>query len=297
MAESKRSETHLTGIVKSPKKSSLELFGVIAPFAIAFVSLATTIVLALMDSKGKASAVKTAQMDAVSKVLPFLSDTSERKNEMGLMTLKNFNQDSLLIQMMNSGMFSKATLEKVGIYVAINSTDSVTKKSVREYFQPRNIALKNALNELSKNAMSTDTNRTSEGPFVSKYNRLSGLDEGAAWAATFVSWCYNKDIRYFKPTGNINQLESEFSSRSVTFSLSDSLPAPGDLYFYTWKTQRAVGLVEYFSKKDSILHGIEGNSNENPQAHSYKVAKVFFTKKELQSERMRFARVENRQIN
>jgi hypothetical protein len=197
---------------------------------------------------------------------------------------------------MYSGMFSQKTLEIAGGYIYINSKDTAIKNQVKKFLDPRTIALQNAQHELELNAKSTTIGKNN-GDFVLKYNSIAGLGVGQPWAGTFISWCYNKDVRYFKPSANINELENYFATRHSTFKLHDFLPQPGDLYFYTWKNARAVGIVDYYSVADSTLHGIEGDSNEDDNGPAYKVAKVTFKKDEFNSEHFVFATVKNNPEN
>lgn len=275
---------------KKSRKSNLEWFTAIAPFFIAAASLVTTIILANLDSKEKENASKTSQMDAVSKVLTYLSDTSTRKNTMGLITLSNYGQDELATKFMKSGLFQKETLEKAGMYIATNSKDTTIQNKAKAYFEPRQIALQNAIDELNSGAKSSVIGKN-VGEFVRKYNSFSGVSEDQPWAGTFVSWCYNKDIKYFKPSGSISALENYFKSQHATFTFTDELPEPGDIYFYDWNGSRAIGIVEKYSNTDSVLHAIEGDSNEVDNGPNYKVARVSFSKKDLLKKNCLFARV------
>lgn len=168
-----------------------------------------------------------------------------------------------------------------------NKIDSSISSATINGSTPGEVALQNAIRELSIGAKSTDTYKPT-GQYVKKYNGIVGLDEGYPWAATFVSWCYNKDSLYFKPNGSITLLESYFNANAKTFELFMEVPQPGDIYFYTWKNERAIGIVQSF---DGIeLYGIEGNSNEDPKERNYKVARVNFSKDELKKLNFNFAR-------
>jgi|GEM_PF-2601039 hypothetical protein len=289
-------------IGKKSKKSIFDWFTAVAPFVVTIVSIVITFYLAKTDrmdkiesarkdSIQKAESGRIAQMDAVSKVLSFLSDEDSRKNTLGLITLHNFGQDTLVEKFLRSGLFKAITLEKTSILIAKESKDTTIQRQAKIYFQPGQLALQNAITELSKGARSM-TGRN-DGEFVKKYNSFCGVAEGQPWAATFVSWCYNVNFKYFKPEGNTNKLEQYFTGINATFAFAAALPEPGDIYFYNWNGNRAIGIVDkYLANKDS-MYAIEGNSNDIP-GPAYKVARVGFSKEELVKDKVVFARVEQK---
>ena len=169
--------------------------------------------------------------------------------------------------------------------------DNLSSDLITNNLKPPQAALLNAIIELNNNAKSDSKY---SGEFVKKYNSIVNLGAGQPWAATFVSWCYNNKFKYFEPNANISQLENYFYNNSLTFKIHDIVPQPGDIYFYDYKANingRAVGIVEYYSKEDNILIGIEGNSNEHGVGPNIYVARVWFSVQKLSNEKFLFARI------
>jgi MinD-like ATPase involved in chromosome partitioning or flagellar assembly len=171
-------------------------------------------------------------------------------------------------------------------------SDSIKNSIINNNLDPGKIALTNAQLELSKGARSENIGKN-DGVFVTKYNEFSGLTEGYPWAATFVSWCFNHEVRFFRPSGSVTELESYFASNASNYFKygENFFPQPGDIYFYDWKESRAIGIVESYSPNGNILIGIEGNSNNEENGVNYKVAKVSFNGKELSAYNFTVARV------
>lgn len=174
--------------------------------------------------------------------------------------------------------------------------DSMKAQSaiIGRYLNPGKIALANAQNELRDSARSANIGKN-DGPFIKKYNELSGLSEGYPWNASFVSWCFNNDIRFFRPATVVSSLENYLDGDSLFYFKygKNFFPQPGDIYFYDWKGSRSTGIVESYSPNGKILIGIEGNSNENEMGPNYKVARVTFNNKELSTYNFAIARIKS----
>jgi PKD repeat protein len=161
---------------------------------------------------------------------------------------------------------------------------------------PGRAALRNAVAELNagSRAYTVNGNRYM-GAFVRKYNSFAGRKEGEPWAATFVSWCFNKDSSYFKNFASVSDFELNFKTSG--FTRRDARPIPGDIYFYNWRNAngspyRAIGIVESYDPQNGLT-GIEGNSNRKGGVN-FEVARVIFSTNEMDSLNFVFARVDGR---
>jgi len=261
----------------------------IAPLVIACTSLIVTAFFAFSDKSNKEQIITTTQLDAVSKVLPYISDTNSRKNLIGLMMLTNFGQDSLALRLIRTDFFDKNTISKASLYILKNSRDTSSLREARKLISPNERALENAILELNQNYVGHDIYEALE-----KYNGFCNLQECEEWAAPFVCWCFNKDERRFKVTGQVDELEQNFLRDGWTFTLSKiSKPKPGDIYFYysDWHHKRCIGIVESYD--DNVgLSGIEPDQFSNGVSKNIIYRRVL-DEDGILSQKTVFARVEN----
>ena len=278
---------------KDKKRGILDFIVALAPFLLAFLSLWFTMKTSKADREDKQLAAVTAQMEAATKVLPYLSDSLPRKNVIALITLSNYHQDSLAIKLIPYYPFE--VQQQVAQYIHTNSTDPAAREKAKSILvAPGLAAILTARNELAQNAREENkANQQNMGKFVKKYNAIAGLGEGSPWAATFVCWCYNNSITYFSSSANILALEEEFKKSSETFSKIDTARS-GDIYFYNWDGVRAMGLVDSISKYTPYpLWGIEGKSSPNDKPPFDQVASVKFSVAEIGKDQFTFVRVRN----
>lgn len=100
------------------------------------------------------------------------------------------------------------------------------------------------------------------GPQVSAYLASVGLPPGNSWCMAFQYWCFNEASNRLgvknpmkKSGGVLNEWESEVAFHQDT-------PQPGDIFIMDLgKGLGHTGIIE--SIDGSILHTIEGNSNNN----------------------------------
>jgi MinD-like ATPase involved in chromosome partitioning or flagellar assembly len=219
------------------------------------------------------------------KVLPYLGVIT-----VGILLFLNYDREKKA---------EKAELQSTRIsdslrYLNVRLSDSIhilkSRLGIDDGFDdnPGIKALMKAVLELKQNAKSTVLGKHM-GPFVAKYNGIANLEEGYPWAATFVCWCFNYPTSNFPSTGSVSRLESYFTKEGQTFSERITTPIPGDIYFYDWKGQRAVGIVENWDNYSLV--GIEGNSSDKDNGPLDQVARVHIGPKELITNNFIFARV------
>jgi hypothetical protein len=142
-------------------------------------------------------------------------------------------------------------------------------------------SLSAAIGEL--NAEAREIGGNNKGPWVRKYLEPAGLEEGNAWCASFVSWCYleasggDKSQMPFPYSPGARDLLSKFKSKG--WAIGPGIvyePKPGDLVFWWreslegWKGH--VGLVHQL--KDGMLYTIEGNKSPIVQGFSYVLSRM-----------------------
>lgn len=138
-------------------------------------------------------------------------------------------------------------------------------------------ALKIAVEELKAGACEIGGNN--KGPFVKKYLAGAGLNEGNAWCASFVSWCFlhgfaADDIGKmpFSYSPSARQLLRIYQNKGWSHAPQSGYePTPGDLVFW-WRVKLAgwqghVGFVHQLH--DGMLYTIEGNRSHKVQGFSY----------------------------
>ena len=139
-------------------------------------------------------------------------------------------------------------------------------------------ALAAAIGELKAGAGEVGGNN--KGPWVKKYLKPAGLDEGNSWCASFVSWCYlqaSNAVMPFAYCPGARSLLKEFRDNGwAKEPQSGYQPLPGDIVVW-WRVQLAgwqghVGLVHQV--KDGMLYTIEGNRSTKVQGFSYVLSRM-----------------------
>ena len=141
---------------------------------------------------------------------------------------------------------------------------------------PGKAALRIAISEMKDGAREVGGNNC--GPWVKKYLKPAGLNEGNAWCASFVSWCYlqaggdDKSKMPFPYCPGARALLKEFKEKGwASAPQSGYEPKPGDIVVW-WREklegwQGHVGLVHQL--KNGMLYTIEGNKSTRVQGFSY----------------------------
>lgn len=135
-------------------------------------------------------------------------------------------------------------------------------------------ALQVAIDELKAGAGEIGGNN--RGPWVKKYLRPAGLDEGNAWCAAFVSWCFlqtvgeDKSDMPFNYSAGARNIFRQFKDKGWDLK-DDSLPEPGDIVCW-WRISMPsgfghIGIVHHC--EDGFLYTIEGNKAANVAGFSY----------------------------
>lgn len=137
-------------------------------------------------------------------------------------------------------------------------------------------SLETAIGEL--NAGAREIGGNNRGPFVEKYLAPAGLDEGNAWCASFVSWCYlqasggDPDSMPFPYSPGARAILQKLKARGMGHAPNRGYePEPGDIVVW-WRERLEgwlghVGLVHQL--KDGMLYTIEGNKSTKVQGFSY----------------------------
>ncbi|PSK93420.1 CHAP domain-containing protein [Taibaiella chishuiensis] len=138
-------------------------------------------------------------------------------------------------------------------------------------------ALMAAIGELKAGAGEIGGNN--RGKWVKKYLDPTGLKEGNAWCAAFLSWCFlqaaggDKSKMPFRYTAGARDLFNQLKNKGL--AIKDSGPAyvpqPGDIVAW-WRVSLASGLghiaiVHHF--EDGFLYTIEGNKAANVAGFDY----------------------------
>ena len=155
-------------------------------------------------------------------------------------------------------------------------------------------ALAVAIKEL--NAGAGEVGGNNKGPWVKKYLKPAGLDEGNSWCASFVSWCYltaslgNRPMTTPSTGSGVGMGTMPFAycpgARALLKEFRDNgwakepqsgyTPLPGDVVVW-WRVQLAgwqghTGLVHQV--KDGMLYTIEGNRSSKVQGFSYVLSRM-----------------------
>lgn len=112
-----------------------------------------------------------------------------------------------------------------------------------------------------------------KGPFVRKYLAPTGLGEGHAWCASFVSWCYKQashDLGVPMPfpySPGVRRLWNVLKAKG--WDVDE--PLPGDLMFWTRGGRNSglghMGFSEY--AHDGLIQTIEGNHTAKVERFHY----------------------------
>lgn len=104
-----------------------------------------------------------------------------------------------------------------------------------------------------------------DGAQIAKYR--NGVDNNAAWCASFVSWCYKgNDVFGYQPSVSGIQMAAQ---RQNLYAQRDSYtPKPGDVMIQKNGASHT-GIVESVDP-DGTIHTIEGNSSNSVRRRTYK---------------------------
>ena len=137
-------------------------------------------------------------------------------------------------------------------------------------------ALKKALDELADGACEIGGNNC--GKYVKKY--LNGMaEEGSAWCAAFVSWCFKNSGHPmpFKYTLGARNLLGQLKAKKLVIKPTlANPPIPGDIIVWWrgapkgWKGH--VGFV--LDYRDGVVRTVEGNKSNRVQIFSYTLDKI-----------------------
>jgi len=142
-------------------------------------------------------------------------------------------------------------------------------------------ALAAAIGELAAHAGEVGGNN--RGPFVRKYLAPAGIEEGNAWCASFVSWCFlqavggSKAAMPFAYSPSARTMLAEFRQLGwASAPGSGCVPLPGDIVVW-WRVSLQgwlghVGLVHCV--QDGMLYTIEGNRSPRVQGFSYVLSRL-----------------------
>lgn len=138
-------------------------------------------------------------------------------------------------------------------------------------------ALQFAISELKAGAGEVGGNN--RGPWVKKYLSPTGLSEGNAWCAAFVSWCFlqasdgDRNKMSYNYTAGARNLYNQLKSKGLSFDSNNSnqIPQPGDIATW-WRVSMTsglghIGIVHHY--EDGFLYTIEGNKAANVAGFSY----------------------------
>lgn len=138
-------------------------------------------------------------------------------------------------------------------------------------------ALEFAIKELKAGAGEVGGNN--KGPFVKKYLAPTGLSEGNAWCAAFLSWCFLQAA-----SGNLNNMPFKYAAgaRNVFTQLRNKgldikstninyTPEPGDIVTW-WRVSMSSGfghIAIVHHSEDGFIYTIEGNKAANVAGFNY----------------------------
>lgn len=116
-------------------------------------------------------------------------------------------------------------------------------------------------------------------PNGDKYRKwYCGSADGAAWCATFISWCADQIGILGKDKG-IPKFQScttgvrLFKEMGIWRDGNDYKPSPGDIIFFEFNNPadgpEHVGFVWYV--EDNVIHTIEGNSGDRCESNTYQL--------------------------
>ena len=104
-----------------------------------------------------------------------------------------------------------------------------------------------------------------DGAAVAKYR--GGVDNGAAWCASFVSWCY-KGNDIFGYQAAVSGIRDEADAKGLYSKVNDYTPKPGDVMIQKNGCSHT-GIVESVDP-DGTVHTIEGNAGNSVKRCTYR---------------------------
>lgn len=104
-----------------------------------------------------------------------------------------------------------------------------------------------------------------DGAQIAKYR--NGLDNNAAWCASFVSWCY-KGNDVFGYQAGVSGIQMAAKSKGLYSEKGSYIPKPGDVMIQKNGASHT-GIVESVDS-DGTIHTIEGNTSNAVRRRSYK---------------------------
>lgn len=129
---------------------------------------------------------------------------------------------------------------------------------------------------LTHEGISEGPKHNNSGPVVDQYLKSVGLNPGYAWCMAFVYWCVGKaaDMLEIKnplvKTGGVMRQWNETTLRKLP-KTSRGIQ-PGDIFIMDFgKGTGHTGFVEKI--EGSLVHTIEGNTNDDGSREGYEVAK------------------------
>lgn len=130
---------------------------------------------------------------------------------------------------------------------------------------------------ITQNGVEEVPRGSNAGPDVKAYLKAVGLGEGYAWCMAFVYWCVNKaafEIGTLNPlirTGGVMKQWNEVELRKVPKTAFAAIK-PGDIFIMDFGGGNGhTGFVE--KVEGSIIHTIEGNTNDDGSREGYEVAR------------------------
>ena len=141
-----------------------------------------------------------------------------------------------------------------------------------------NMALGYSEGTIAKNAAQALANATSQigvrestghndGAQIAKYR--NGVDNHAAWCASFVSWCY-KGNNVFGYQASVSGIQSKAQQKGLYSEKGTYIPKVGDVMIQKSNGASHTGIVEKVDS-DGTIHTIEGNASNSVKRVTYRV--------------------------
>ena len=125
-------------------------------------------------------------------------------------------------------------------------------------------ALNNAIGEIG----TREATGHNDGAAVAKYR--GGVDNGAAWCASFVSWCY-KDNNVFGYQASVSGIRAKAQEKGLYSTVNSGyVPKAGDVMIQKENGASHTGIVESVDP-DGTIHTIEGNASNMVRRVTYRV--------------------------
>lgn len=105
-----------------------------------------------------------------------------------------------------------------------------------------------------------------DGAQIAKYR--NGLDNNAAWCASFVSWCY-KGNEVFGYQASVSGIQMAAQRQGLYSEIGSYTPKPGDVMIQKSNGASHTGIVESVDP-DGTIHTIEGNASNSVRRVTYK---------------------------